>query len=675
MPPICVWLLIAVSALIPSELLGLNDNERLGDSVISERASKAFFDKLDNNDNGMLSVEEFQKFIKDTGGNALDENSEIQSAVANVLISLDDNADKIIKKKDLAAFWVQQASLLSVKDSADWARHSMHMPEDVVQIFLSNAVTGYDFPELMENEGELIETELGITRKNLKRRLLRGMIMRFTGMGSMPDTPTSFNGQPSGCLEVKLSWDKFRTSDVYFPVHKYLVERFQPDNRGQMSSSSPGAHWVAVYGGTGTDAIDSVHASGLDGANSELLVYRISAWNAIGRSEYAEKKLILPYEHIHCEAHRRLDNLPLDYLVGSHGGRIKSETPLRRPWANYPLYYFGVLSFVSLLIALIGYYLVGLIGDVDDCIGVEELSTIRSILCKARRLFRNPSTYQDAVAVKNGEPIYSPGQLNSGIFLESTSSGYDSDSVSTNFTVDTVTVVSSMTSGTDLGSTAGHKKSSKWNMLRDKVNNKSFSKLFRNGRNSAQPIPAMPLIDEHEGVKSVLSAGIATRAVPTTASSGIAAEDIFRNDDSIGCDKPVRKKSTSSNGDLSLAAPVPFMKNLPRTRSFGDNITGSPKDAESNSELPNEVQKDVYESREKIIDLTDVAIGRVSPTIREKGKYCMQCNRSFSFGRRMKHRCGKCNESFCGECSFKIAHVFALPCKIPSQCICKKCGV
>lgn len=48
-----------------------------------------------------------------------------------------------------------------MEEAAEWAAHSQHMPNDVVQSFIDNGITGYDFPELLSNNGQLLKKELG----------------------------------------------------------------------------------------------------------------------------------------------------------------------------------------------------------------------------------------------------------------------------------------------------------------------------------------------------------------------------------------------------------------------------------------------------------------------------------------------------------------------------------
>lgn len=276
---------IGIIFLVVSVIAGPNHNENavsvLGDSIISEKSSSSFFKMIDDNSNGHISVDELKQFVVHTGGQSLDEQGEIQSAVANVLLSLDDNLDKVVKKSDLAKFLVRQASLLSAQDVADWLTHSLHMPPSIVDIFYHKSYTGYDFPELIENNGELIETELEITQPHLKRRLQRGIIMRFTGMGRLPATPTQFNASQYDCNSMKLYWDVSAVSSDssdFFPVHKFVLQRYVNTNGGK---------WITLYAERGFEYIDTYSDSteySVSGLSSRT--YRLAAWNAIGRSDF-----------------------------------------------------------------------------------------------------------------------------------------------------------------------------------------------------------------------------------------------------------------------------------------------------------------------------------------------------------------------------------------------------
>ena len=52
--------------------------------------------------------------------------------------------------------------MLTTEDVCDWAVHSLHLPLEVRDLLWQNAVTGFDFPDLVEHDGQLIISELGI---------------------------------------------------------------------------------------------------------------------------------------------------------------------------------------------------------------------------------------------------------------------------------------------------------------------------------------------------------------------------------------------------------------------------------------------------------------------------------------------------------------------------------
>ena len=156
------------------------------------------------------------------------------------------------------------ASLLPLDEVARWVAHAQQMPQDVVQSFIDNGITGYDFPELIQDNGILLEKELGIQRLSLRRRLCRGMRMKLLGMGNHPPPPqllaltpsstektqsslstvqTSNKGQRCEKESVLIQWGYGDTqfphflsnNDMDFPVHKYQLYREHVDSEGDNS--------------------------------------------------------------------------------------------------------------------------------------------------------------------------------------------------------------------------------------------------------------------------------------------------------------------------------------------------------------------------------------------------------------------------------------------------------
>ena len=62
-----------------------------GDLETTPDSQDGLFGDMDGDNNGRISIDEIREFVVDTGGNALDDNKEIQNAVHNVLFALDGN--------------------------------------------------------------------------------------------------------------------------------------------------------------------------------------------------------------------------------------------------------------------------------------------------------------------------------------------------------------------------------------------------------------------------------------------------------------------------------------------------------------------------------------------------------------------------------------------------------
>jgi hypothetical protein len=133
------------------------------------------------------------------GHSSLDEEKEITRSVETVFEYVDGNADNKVDRRDLENYWKHLSELLSVDEVAAWVRYAVQLPQEVAEVFRSNRVSGYDFPELLGHDGALLESELGITQPVYKKRLVRAMqmkvwlppnlvVLRESGSGSPPNS-------------------------------------------------------------------------------------------------------------------------------------------------------------------------------------------------------------------------------------------------------------------------------------------------------------------------------------------------------------------------------------------------------------------------------------------------------------------------------------------------------
>ena len=88
----------------------------------------------------------------------------------------------MLSRADLSAYWSRLGALLSVAEVAEWIVHAVQLPETVGDAFRENSVSGYDFPDLVEDDGKALETELAIHRPADRRRIVRSIRMMMTGV-------------------------------------------------------------------------------------------------------------------------------------------------------------------------------------------------------------------------------------------------------------------------------------------------------------------------------------------------------------------------------------------------------------------------------------------------------------------------------------------------------------
>lgn len=101
------------------------------------------------------------------------------------------------------------------------------------RIFRENGVTGYDFPELVENDGAALASDLHLEKSWVRRKLVRHIRARMLGVGERPNRITDLKAsyiQQGGTAyyhlsggSITLSWNK--PSGRGFPVHSYRVQR------------------------------------------------------------------------------------------------------------------------------------------------------------------------------------------------------------------------------------------------------------------------------------------------------------------------------------------------------------------------------------------------------------------------------------------------------------------
>lgn len=215
---------------LPSNKIQLKDTfieiegHTIGDEHRSETSSKQFFNNIDKDRDGKLGQSELSQFLMThIGGLTLDTDIEAQTEAEAILDKLDHNKDSSLDTKDVFRYWKSLDSLLTVDEVAEWVVHSVQLPHEIGEIFRNNHVTGYDFPELVDNGGKALKEELNIEKAIFRKKIVRLVNARMLGIGSRPEKPSGVQIHLEGCSTAILTWTKSKAGG--FPVHKFRVQR------------------------------------------------------------------------------------------------------------------------------------------------------------------------------------------------------------------------------------------------------------------------------------------------------------------------------------------------------------------------------------------------------------------------------------------------------------------
>ncbi|CAN0401770.1 unnamed protein product, partial [Laminaria digitata] len=62
--------------------------------------------------------------------------------------------------------WISRlGSVLTIENAAEWVKHAVRQPDEVVDAFRNGSISGYDFLELVKDDGAALYHDLGIDKK------------------------------------------------------------------------------------------------------------------------------------------------------------------------------------------------------------------------------------------------------------------------------------------------------------------------------------------------------------------------------------------------------------------------------------------------------------------------------------------------------------------------------
>jgi hypothetical protein len=301
--------------------------EALGDLSISPGSEADLFEMLDLDGDGLIDVEEMNELVQGTRdgpgqreGESYARSENVHMSVQRSITELDRNHDGSIDKVELSLYMHQLAPLVSTEETVMWVQHALQLPHAVVGRFRDQGLTGHDFPELLQNGGELLESELEVSPA-VKTRVMDALKTKLTGSGFHPLSPESVEAAaprvPVGCGMLAVKWEIPRDArGGVLPSHRAVLQRHASvglQHVGGGGGGGGGGHsanmgyasaWVTVYAGGETSFMDSGLGLGL--TSGSRVDYRLSAWNAVGRSDFVYfhgktlgqvRVLIKPYDH------------------------------------------------------------------------------------------------------------------------------------------------------------------------------------------------------------------------------------------------------------------------------------------------------------------------------------------------------------------------------------------
>lgn len=353
----------------------------LGDGKRSPESAKIFFKSVDTNNDGIIKKGELSQYVeKSIGGTAFDTQSEVKSEVFALMKDFHVSSESEgIERSDVYAYWNQNEQLLNnVEEVREWIIFAVQLPEYIGQIFAENGITGYDFAELVENDGLALKEDLGIHKSIYRKKLVRHLRARLMRIGTIP-APIK-ESQIEYTLEITCSYVFFKWIKPEargFPVHSHRVQRkdvemYQHSQHSQshsqlglkadsthstpivISSSSSSAttpsDWVNIYTGSESQFHDGSLEKG-----RHTYIYRIQSWNSVGSSEWTyidisnelkKKKCTMPPP---SKLTRNIDNHDNSHTtrsgIASASARVSSSF-----WTSILDYLF---IFISLIINLV----------------------------------------------------------------------------------------------------------------------------------------------------------------------------------------------------------------------------------------------------------------------------------------------------------------------------------
>lgn len=595
----------------------------------------------------------------------------------------------------------------------------------IFSLFRQHYVTGFDFPELVDNDGLALKNEVGITKESYRKKIMRLVRAKMLGIGSPPKQVQMEAVDVESCSTIRLKWGKPLATG--FPVHKYRIMRRQRggsshdddeassrslpapnDVNDQSSNSSTEGICAKKYDSNSNeegkfykqlrttfikaphhfydDSCDankcfpgpepsSGYSSGwktvYDGSETEFIdsglkrgegyIYRIEAWNGVGKSDWTVVDTNKKWKKLGCDKRNRASKQSTRKISNISTFGVMDSHDQDNRRHTHP----SLLYRIFTIIYSWSKFLLNV---------VLTLLAVNTAIMKIRRA----SLHSTAAKLEPAFPWMWQG-INA---LFKTITGHD--------------VIPYFT-------TYRHQSSKKHDVAIKSVGLNGYKespvsqKQLQRGTSvtSIRPVLTSPDIirktqSERHIIKSPSFEAIQKLQNPYSD---------FRTENSISMSRDKSKLFTRNKSSVSPA----YSKKQVQAQPSTSNVLEIPEDLDDrfaklspNNKPPDMIQRKTSplfklrswkKDSEKLVTRSESVRSTTNssqfdhenseedepmpPTI-DDHNVCNYCRKSFKFPKRCRHNCARCGSAFCHKHG-KTSHPGFISCKVPGDCVCNRC--
>ena len=608
-----------IKPIVPSlQSVSPRDTPQLGDGQRSMEASGLFFDSIDKDGDGQIEKEEIAMFLKNQIGE-LDTQQAVDSEVVTVMARLDQNQDNGLEMADMQEYWMQLETLLTAEEVAEWIVYAVQLPSSVGKMFLEHSVTGYDFPEIVENGGMILSDDLGIDKASFRNKIVRQMQARMLGIGGNPEIPSKFGFKLQSCNAVTLSWN--RSTGRVFPVHSYRIQRRGISLFGNVQTLETGAitvdayysasigsnsDWKTVYVGNDLEFVDS----GLETGHNYM--YRIQAWNSVGKSGWEIIDLTKALKKQRCSTKPSPKVTAREPASSTTFQRNIPDDEVEVGWSSLPK---RLIWGIIVVVQFVYHFIRGIFGVIAMGAAIMRFRRASASSSSQASVVLPFVSFWERVNVLSvkwmGRDFIPKTMLGDRVSIERQEQLHDERIMATGLRgYDRLRKKSKQDdSGTANGHTAAREAS--------KNSNKS-----RSSEDIASPLPKEVVV----------------HSTPASAPKNTSFWKRGRT----------RNQGTRSF-DTNTSNEVSTDSDFDSSERAGTSVKSGSRNA---SRTPPKLSR----------HYTDI----------DDGSRCIECLKKFQFPKRYKHHCSRCMATFCHKHG-RTTHPNIISCKVPGTCLCNPC--